>query len=191
MQSTPSLPLAGSLDKSLNSPLDDTVSREPSEPPARPRIWSQLAQHASLPKETEEIIEEATRPLADIPDAMSRPYVQNGLNNKMLEIMSWGLMEALTAENDYNQHIRRFLNILLGDDPDTAHLELIDNYNVQEAALRDQLLQLVQESLSRSDEFLYRMSESRDRVAFAVEQKSQLKHQLDKAASSNASMNRS
>ncbi|KAJ2820329.1 hypothetical protein FBU31_005260, partial [Coemansia sp. 'formosensis'] len=133
----------------------------------------------------------ATRPLADISDAMSRPYVQKGLNNKMLEIMSWNLMEALTAENDYNQHIRRFLNILLGDDPDTAHLELIDCYNVQEAALRDQLLQLVQESLSRSDEFLYRMSESRDRVAFAVEQKSQLKHQLEKAANTNMPTKRS
>ncbi|KAJ2333770.1 hypothetical protein GGI00_002165 [Coemansia sp. RSA 2681] len=117
---------------------------------------------------------------------MSRPHVQKSLNNRMLEIMAWGLMESLTAENDYNQHIRRFLNILLGDDPDTAHLELIDNYNAQEAALYDQLLHVVQESLSRSDEFLYRMSESRDRVAFAVEQKSQLKHHLDKAASSGA-----
>ncbi|KAJ2000484.1 hypothetical protein H4R26_004595 [Coemansia thaxteri] len=104
------------------------------------------------------------------------------LNNKMLEIMSWGLMETMTAENDYNQHIRRFLNILLGDDPDTAHLDLIDSYNVQEAALLEQLLQLVQESLSRSDEFLYRVSESRDRVAFAIEQKSQLKHYLAKVA---------
>ncbi|KAJ2683196.1 hypothetical protein IWW39_005635 [Coemansia spiralis] len=180
------MPLAASLEPSLNSPPKETASREPSEPPVRPRIWSQSAQHAPLPRDTEEIIEEATRPLADIPDAMSRPYVQKGLGNKMLEIMSWSLMEALTAENDYNQHIRRFLNILLGDDPDTAHLELIDNYNAQEAALRDQLLQLVQESLSRSDEFLYRISESRDRVAFAVEQKSQLKHQLEKIANSTA-----
>ncbi|KAJ2075712.1 hypothetical protein GGI09_008574, partial [Coemansia sp. S100] len=121
-----------------------------------------------------------------IPDAMSRPYVQNGLSNKMLEVMSWGLMEAMTAENDCNQHIRRFLNILLGDDPDTAHLELIDNYNIQEAALYDQLLQLVHESLSRSDEFLYRMSESRDRIALVIEQKSQLKHHLDKIANSSA-----
>ncbi|KAJ2020775.1 hypothetical protein GGI03_008072 [Coemansia sp. RSA 2337] len=122
---------------------------------------------------------------------MSRPYVQNGLSNKMLEVMSWGLMEAMTAENDCNQHIRRFLNILLGDDPDTAHLELIDNYNVQEAALYDQLLQLVHESLSRSDEFLYRMSESRDRIALVIEQKSQLKHHLDKIANSSASTKRS
>ncbi|KAJ2099111.1 hypothetical protein GGI13_007921 [Coemansia sp. RSA 455] len=109
----------------------------------------------------------------------------------MLEVMSWGLMEAMTAENDCNQHIRRFLNILLGDDPDTAHLELIDNYNVQEAALYDQLLQLVHESLSRSDEFLYRMSESRDRIALVIEQKSQLKHHLDKIANSSASTKRS
>ncbi|KAJ2726700.1 hypothetical protein GGI07_000424 [Coemansia sp. Benny D115] len=101
---------------------------------------------------------------------MSRPHVQKTLNNNMLEIMSWDLMESLTAENEYNQHIRRFLNILLGDDPETAHLELIDNFNMQEVTLRDNLLQLVQESLSRSDEFLYRISESRDKVAKPYQQ---------------------
>ncbi|KAJ2383641.1 hypothetical protein GGI23_007100 [Coemansia sp. RSA 2559] len=100
----------------------------------------------------------------------------------MLEVVAWNLMESITAENDYNQHIRRFLNILLGDDPDTAHIELVDEYNAQDAALRDQLLQLAQESLSRSDEFLYRISESRDKVIFAIEQKTQLKRQLAKAA---------
>ncbi|KAJ2378358.1 hypothetical protein GGI05_006733, partial [Coemansia sp. RSA 2603] len=63
--------------------------------------------------------------------------------------MSWNLMELLTTENEYNQHIRRFLNIIIGDDPDTAHLELVDSYNLQDVTLRDQLLQLVQESLSR------------------------------------------
>ncbi|KAJ1883448.1 hypothetical protein LPJ57_000107 [Coemansia sp. RSA 486] len=113
---------------------------------------------------------------------MSRPHVQKSLNNNMLEIMAWDLMELMTTENDYNQHIRRFLNILLGDDPDTAHLELIDSNNMQDVSLRDQLMQLVQESLSRSDEFLYRVSESRDRVAFAIEQRTQLKSQLDKVA---------
>ncbi|KAJ2843788.1 hypothetical protein J3B02_005164, partial [Coemansia erecta] len=127
----------------------------------------------------------ATKPLDDIRDAMSRPHVQKSLNNNMMEIMAWDLMELMTAENEYNQHIRRFLNIILEDDPDTAHLELIDSSNMQEVALRDQLLQLVQESLSRSDEFLYRVSESRDKVAFAIEQRTQLKNQLDKAASSN------
>ncbi|KAJ2603263.1 hypothetical protein H4R99_000758 [Coemansia sp. RSA 1722] len=146
------------------------------------RIWSSLAPHASLPKDTEDIIEEATKPLEDIRDAMSRPHVQKSLNNNMLEIMAWDLMELMTTENDYNQHIRRFLNILLGDDPDTAHLELIDSNNMQDVSLRDQLMQLVQESLSRSDEFLYRVSESRDRVAFAIEQRTQLKSQLDKVA---------
>ncbi|KAJ2237835.1 hypothetical protein IWW45_000577 [Coemansia sp. RSA 485] len=125
---------------------------------------------------------QATKPLEDIRDAMSRPHVQKSLNNNMLEIMAWDLMELMTTENDYNQHIRRFLNILLGDDPDTAHLELIDSNNMQDVSLRDQLMQLVQESLSRSDEFLYRVSESRDRVAFAIEQRTQLKSQLDKVA---------
>ncbi|KAJ2707344.1 hypothetical protein FB645_000855 [Coemansia sp. IMI 203386] len=152
----------------------------------KPRIWSSLAPHASLPKDTEDIIEEATKPLEDIRDAMSRPHVQKSLNNNMLEIMAWDLMELMTTENDYNQHIRRFLNILLGDDPDTAHLELIDSNNMQDVSLRDQLMQLVQESLSRSDEFLYRVSESRDRVAFAIEQRTQLKSQLDKVAANAA-----
>ncbi|KAJ2554361.1 hypothetical protein EV175_002609 [Coemansia sp. RSA 1933] len=124
----------------------------------------------------------ATRPLTDINDAMSRSYVRKSLGNNMLEVVAWNLMESITAENEYNQHIRRFLNILLGDDPDTAHLELVDEYNVQDAALRDQLLQLAQESLSRSDEFLYRISESRDKVIFAIEQKTQLKRQLEKVA---------
>ncbi|KAJ2903906.1 hypothetical protein GGI21_004373 [Coemansia aciculifera] len=196
MLPTASLP-AETGSKPLNSPREDTLSREPSQPsqpselPVRPRIWNPAAQHAPLPKDTEDIIEEATRPLADISDAMSRPYVQKSLNNRMLEIMAWSLMESMTSENDSNQHIRRFLNILLGDDPDTAHLELIDSYNSNEVTIHDQLLHVVQESLSRSDEFLYRMSESRDRVAFAVEQKSQLKHHLDKAAnSSNDSLRR-
>ncbi|KAJ1668221.1 hypothetical protein IW140_000475 [Coemansia sp. RSA 1813] len=106
----------------------------------------------------------------------------------MLEVVAWNLMESITAENEYNQHIRRFLNILLGDDPDTAHIELVDEYNVQDAALRDQLLQLAQESLSRSDEFLYRISESRDKVIFAIEQKSQLKRQLEKVAATVAAV---
>ncbi|KAJ2613379.1 hypothetical protein EV177_002555 [Coemansia sp. RSA 1804] len=99
--------------------------------------------------------------------------------------MAWNLMESITAENEYNQHIRRFLNILLGDDPDNAHIELVDEYNVQEVSLRDQLLQLAQESLSRSDEFLYRISESRDKVVFAIEQKMQLKRQLEKATAAD------
>ncbi|KAI7834338.1 hypothetical protein BX661DRAFT_177034 [Kickxella alabastrina] len=104
---------------------------------------------------------------------MGRSHVQKGLNNNSLEIMSWNLMELVTAENEYNQHIRRFLSILLGDDPETADLELIDSNSLQE---------LVQESLSCSDEFLHRISESRDKVAFTIEQRTQLKHQLDKAA---------
>ncbi|KAJ2079060.1 hypothetical protein H4R24_004040 [Coemansia sp. RSA 988] len=124
---------------------------------------------------------EATRPLDDIPDALGRSYVQKSLSNNLLEMMAWNLMETLAAENEYNQHIRRFLNILLGDDPDTAQLELIDVYNVQEAAHRDQLVQLVQESLSRSDEFLYRISKSRDKVTFAIEQRAQLKRRMQKA----------
>ncbi|KAJ2724325.1 hypothetical protein H4S00_002290, partial [Coemansia sp. D1744] len=89
---------------------------------------------------------------------------------------------SLTAENEYNQHIRRFLNIIIGDDPDTAHLELFDTQDMQESTYHDQLLQLVQESLSRSDEFLYRVTKSRDRVVYAMEQKVQLKRQLDKAS---------
>ncbi|KAJ2184087.1 hypothetical protein EV180_005043 [Coemansia sp. RSA 518] len=96
--------------------------------------------------------------------------------------MAWNLMESLTAENEYNQHIRRFLNIIIGDDPDTAHLELFDTQDMQESTYHDQLLQLVQESLSRSDEFLYRVTKSRDRVVYAMEQKVQLKRQLDKAS---------
>ncbi|KAJ2356734.1 hypothetical protein IWW50_004612 [Coemansia erecta] len=147
----------------------------------RQRIWYKSAPHASLPRDTEDIISEATRPLTDIPDALSRPHVQKSLNNNMLDIMAWNLMDSLTAENEYNQHIRRFLNIILGDDPDTTHLELFDTQDMQEAAYYDQLLQLVQESLSRSDEFLYRVTKSRDRVVFAMEQKAQLQHQLDKA----------
>ncbi|KAI8318072.1 hypothetical protein GQ54DRAFT_247806, partial [Martensiomyces pterosporus] len=147
----------------------------------RPRIWNPSSPHIALPKDTKEVIEEATRPLDDIRDAMSRPYVKKSLNSSLMDVMAWNLMEALTTENEYNQHIRRFLNILIGDDPDTAHLELIDGYNMQEATIRDQLLQLVQESLSRSDEFLHRINESRDKIAFAIEQKTQLKHQLDKA----------
>ncbi|KAJ1899104.1 hypothetical protein LPJ66_002321 [Kickxella alabastrina] len=148
----------------------------------RLRIWDRSTPHAPLPKDTEDIIEESTRPLENIRDAMGRSHVQKGLNNNSLEIMSWNLMELLTAENEYNQHIRRFLSILLGDDPETADLELIDSSSLQEVALRDSLLQLVQESLSCSDEFLHRISESRDKVAFTIEQRTQLKHQLDKAA---------
>ncbi|KAJ1720072.1 RNA polymerase III-inhibiting protein maf1 [Coemansia erecta] len=159
-----------------------SMSIEAVEDKGRLRIWDQSISHVPLPNDTEEIIEEATRPLEGIRDAMNRPHIQKSLSNNMLEIMSWDLMELLTTENEYNQHIRRFLNIIIGDDPDTAHLELVDSYNLQEVTLRDQLLQLVQESLSRSDEFLYRISESRDRIAFTVEQKTQLKNQLAKAA---------
>ncbi|KAJ2138202.1 hypothetical protein IW136_003217 [Coemansia sp. RSA 678] len=148
----------------------------------RQRIWYKSAPHASLPRDTEDIISEATRPLVDIPDALSRPHVQTSLNNNLLEVMAWNLMESLTAENEYNQHIRRFLNIIIGDDPDTAHLELFDTQDMQESTYHDQLLQLVQESLSRSDEFLYRVTKSRDRVVYAMEQKMQLKRQLDKAS---------
>ncbi|KAI9504986.1 hypothetical protein GGI25_001773 [Coemansia spiralis] len=164
------------------APVHTENQAEDTIPSTRQRLWNQAATHVPLPKDTDEIIEEATKPLVDIDDAMNRPFVQKGLNNNMLEVMTWNLMESLTAENEYNQHIRRFLNILLGDDPDTAHIELIDEYNAQEATLRDQLVQLVQESLSRSDEFLHRISESRDKVAFAIEQKSHLRHQLEKAA---------
>ncbi|KAJ2645987.1 hypothetical protein IWW40_005729 [Coemansia sp. RSA 1250] len=146
----------------------------------RQRIWYRNASHASLPEDTEELIQEATRPLSDIPDALNRPYVQKSLNNNMLEVMAWNLMESLTAENEFNQHIRRFLNILLGDDPDIPIP--FDFQDMQISAYHDQLIQLVQESLSRSDEFLYRVNKSRDQVVFAIEQKAQLKRQLDKAA---------
>ncbi|KAJ1728034.1 hypothetical protein LPJ61_004256 [Coemansia biformis] len=161
--------------------MDDAPASPAEEPLARQRIWHRGAPHAPLPRDTEETIDEAARPLAGISDALSRSHVQKSLNNNMLEIMAWDLMEALDTENEYNQHIRRFLNILLGDDPDTAHLELIDGYNAQESAYRDQLVQLVQESLSRSDEFLHRMTKSRDKVTFAIEQKMQLKRQLERA----------
>ncbi|KAJ2778493.1 hypothetical protein H4R18_004564 [Coemansia javaensis] len=159
---------------------------QPEEAPARQRIWRRSAPHAPLPPDTEEVIEETARPLADIADALGRPHVQKSLSNNMLEIMAWDLMGALTAENEYNQHIRRFLNVLLGDDPDTAHLELFDSYDAQEAAYRDQLVLLVQESLSRSDEFLHRITRSRDKVAFAIEQRAQLKRQLERACSGPA-----
>ncbi|KAJ2161921.1 hypothetical protein GGF46_001112 [Coemansia sp. RSA 552] len=154
----------------------------PEEVPEHARIWHRPTPHAPLPRDTEETIEEATRPLTSIPDALGRPHVQKSLNNNMLEVLAWDLMEALTAENEHNQHIRRFLTILLGDDPDTAHLELIDAYDAQESAYHDQLLQLVQESLSRSDEFLHRITKSRDKVTFAIEQKTQLKRQLEKSS---------
>ncbi|KAJ2759177.1 hypothetical protein IWQ56_005808 [Coemansia nantahalensis] len=160
--------------------MDNAPPSQAVEPPARQRIWHRDAPHAPLPRDTERTIGEAAQPLTDIGDALSRPHVQKSLNNNMLEVMAWDLMEALSTENEYNQHIRRFLNILLGDDPDTAHLELIDSHSTQEAAYRDQLLLLVQESLSRSDEFLHRVTKSRDKVTFAIEQKTQLKRQLEK-----------
>ncbi|PIA14280.1 hypothetical protein COEREDRAFT_82806 [Coemansia reversa NRRL 1564] len=165
----------------MQAPSDKEASNELLELPPRPRIWNRSEPHAPLPRDTEETIKEATRPLTDIPDALGRSHVQKSLSNNLLEMIAWDLMETLTAENEYNQHIRRFLNILLGDDPDTAHMELIDVYNVQEAAHRDQLVQLVQESLSRSDEFLYRISKSRDKVTFAIEQRRQLKRRMQKA----------
>ncbi|KAJ1952718.1 hypothetical protein EC988_003399 [Linderina pennispora] len=148
----------------------------------RPRIWRSDAPHPPLPKDTEKIIEEATRPLDTVADALQRPYVQKTLSNNLMEIMAWDLMETMTTENEYNQHIRRFLNILLGDDPETAHLELIDNYNMEDVRARDQLLQLVYESLARSDEFLHRVDESRSKITFAIEQRNQLKTRMEKTA---------
>ncbi|ORX68976.1 hypothetical protein DL89DRAFT_293458 [Linderina pennispora] len=139
----------------------------------RPRIWR---------SDTEKIIEEATRPLDTVADALQRPYVQKTLSSNLMEIMAWDLMETMTTENEYNQHIRRFLNILLGDDPETAHLELIDNYNMEDVRARDQLLQLVYESLARSDEFLHRVDESRSKITFAIEQRNQLKTRMEKTA---------